>query len=192
MHRAKFMPRNGTGTIVIAPTRELALQVCPLLCGLYTCIIYHCMCFAVFSVVLYVMLLYLCVVCTLQRYCMYTSAKGMARNSRGSMERGRLKVLLQLRQACMLREAAPYFARRHVIRSCEPTVSCSCCPSAMCHFVHIKSCRSTLLRVTFMKGHSQRPTSARELGLCRHTFNTPASTILSLLLVTVTFCRSTV
>jgi ATP-dependent RNA helicase DDX18/HAS1 len=28
MHRAKFMPRNGTGTIVIAPTRELALQVC--------------------------------------------------------------------------------------------------------------------------------------------------------------------
>lgn len=28
MHRAKFMPRNGTGTIVIAPTRELSLQVC--------------------------------------------------------------------------------------------------------------------------------------------------------------------
>uniref|UniRef100_A0A383VPH8 ATP-dependent RNA helicase n=1 Tax=Tetradesmus obliquus TaxID=3088 RepID=A0A383VPH8_TETOB len=27
MHRAKFMPRNGTGTIVIAPTRELALQI---------------------------------------------------------------------------------------------------------------------------------------------------------------------
>jgi ATP-dependent RNA helicase DDX18/HAS1 len=27
MHRAKFMPRNGTGAIVIAPTRELALQV---------------------------------------------------------------------------------------------------------------------------------------------------------------------
>jgi ATP-dependent RNA helicase DDX18/HAS1 len=28
MHRAKFMPRNGTAAIVIAPTRELALQVC--------------------------------------------------------------------------------------------------------------------------------------------------------------------
>lgn len=28
LHRAKFMPRNGTGAIVIAPTRELALQVC--------------------------------------------------------------------------------------------------------------------------------------------------------------------
>lgn len=27
LHRAKFMPRNGTGAIVIAPTRELALQV---------------------------------------------------------------------------------------------------------------------------------------------------------------------
>ncbi|KAF8064587.1 has1 [Scenedesmus sp. PABB004] len=27
LHRAKFMPRNGTGAIVIAPTRELALQI---------------------------------------------------------------------------------------------------------------------------------------------------------------------
>ncbi len=27
LHRAKFMPRNGTGTIVISPTRELALQI---------------------------------------------------------------------------------------------------------------------------------------------------------------------
>lgn len=27
MYRAKFMPRNGTGAIVIAPTRELALQI---------------------------------------------------------------------------------------------------------------------------------------------------------------------
>jgi ATP-dependent RNA helicase DDX18/HAS1 len=27
MHRAKFMPRNGTGTVVISPTRELALQI---------------------------------------------------------------------------------------------------------------------------------------------------------------------
>jgi hypothetical protein len=28
MYRARFMPRNGTGAIVISPTRELALQVC--------------------------------------------------------------------------------------------------------------------------------------------------------------------
>lgn len=28
LHRAKFMPRNGTGAIIIGPTRELALQVC--------------------------------------------------------------------------------------------------------------------------------------------------------------------
>jgi ATP-dependent RNA helicase DDX18/HAS1 len=28
MHQAKFMPRNGTGAIIIGPTRELALQVC--------------------------------------------------------------------------------------------------------------------------------------------------------------------
>jgi len=28
MHRVKFMPRNGTGAIIIGPTRELALQVC--------------------------------------------------------------------------------------------------------------------------------------------------------------------
>ena len=27
MYRAKFMPRNGTGAIVISPTRELALQI---------------------------------------------------------------------------------------------------------------------------------------------------------------------
>ena len=27
MYRAKFMPRNGTGAIVISPTRELAMQV---------------------------------------------------------------------------------------------------------------------------------------------------------------------
>lgn len=27
LHRAKFMPRNGTGVIVISPTRELALQI---------------------------------------------------------------------------------------------------------------------------------------------------------------------
>lgn len=27
LHRAKFMPRNGTGAIIIGPTRELALQV---------------------------------------------------------------------------------------------------------------------------------------------------------------------
>ena len=27
LYRAKFMPRNGTGAIVISPTRELALQV---------------------------------------------------------------------------------------------------------------------------------------------------------------------
>jgi ATP-dependent RNA helicase DDX18/HAS1 len=27
MHRAKFMPRNGTGTLVISPTRELAMQI---------------------------------------------------------------------------------------------------------------------------------------------------------------------
>jgi len=27
LHRAKFMPRNGTGVVVIAPTRELALQI---------------------------------------------------------------------------------------------------------------------------------------------------------------------
>ncbi|KAI8469356.1 MAG: DEAD-domain-containing protein [Monoraphidium minutum] len=27
LHRAKFMPRNGTGAVVIAPTRELALQI---------------------------------------------------------------------------------------------------------------------------------------------------------------------
>lgn len=27
LHRARFMPRNGTGALVIAPTRELALQV---------------------------------------------------------------------------------------------------------------------------------------------------------------------
>lgn len=27
MYRAKFMPRNGTGAVVIAPVRELALQV---------------------------------------------------------------------------------------------------------------------------------------------------------------------
>ena len=27
MHKARFMPRNGTGAIVIAPTRELAMQI---------------------------------------------------------------------------------------------------------------------------------------------------------------------
>ncbi len=27
LHRAKFMPRNGTGAIVISPTRELAMQI---------------------------------------------------------------------------------------------------------------------------------------------------------------------
>lgn len=27
MHHAKFMPRNGTGAIVISPTRELAMQI---------------------------------------------------------------------------------------------------------------------------------------------------------------------
>ena len=27
MYRAKFMPRNGTGAIVISPTRELAMQI---------------------------------------------------------------------------------------------------------------------------------------------------------------------
>ena len=27
MHRARFMPRNGTGTLVISPTRELAMQI---------------------------------------------------------------------------------------------------------------------------------------------------------------------
>ena len=27
LYRAKFMPRNGTGAIVISPTRELALQI---------------------------------------------------------------------------------------------------------------------------------------------------------------------
>ncbi len=27
MYRAKFMPRNGTGAVVIAPTRELAMQI---------------------------------------------------------------------------------------------------------------------------------------------------------------------
>lgn len=27
MYRAKFMPRNGTGAVVISPTRELAIQI---------------------------------------------------------------------------------------------------------------------------------------------------------------------
>jgi len=27
LYRAKFMPRNGTGAIIISPTRELALQI---------------------------------------------------------------------------------------------------------------------------------------------------------------------
>lgn len=27
LYRAKFMPRNGTGAVVILPTRELALQI---------------------------------------------------------------------------------------------------------------------------------------------------------------------
>jgi ATP-dependent RNA helicase DDX18/HAS1 len=27
LYRTRFMPRNGTGTIVISPTRELALQI---------------------------------------------------------------------------------------------------------------------------------------------------------------------
>lgn len=27
LHKAKFMPRNGTGVVIIAPTRELALQI---------------------------------------------------------------------------------------------------------------------------------------------------------------------
>ena len=27
MHKARFMPRNGTGAIVIAPVRELAMQI---------------------------------------------------------------------------------------------------------------------------------------------------------------------
>jgi ATP-dependent RNA helicase DDX18/HAS1 len=27
LYRAKFMPRNGTGAIVILPTRELSLQI---------------------------------------------------------------------------------------------------------------------------------------------------------------------
>ena len=27
MYHAKFMPRNGTGSIVISPTRELAMQI---------------------------------------------------------------------------------------------------------------------------------------------------------------------
>lgn len=30
LHRARFVPRNGTGALVISPTRELALQVCVL------------------------------------------------------------------------------------------------------------------------------------------------------------------
>lgn len=40
LYRAKFMPRNGTGAIVISPTRELAMQVgwgaccgCPACCA---------------------------------------------------------------------------------------------------------------------------------------------------------------
>ena len=27
MHKARFVPRNGTGTVVISPTRELAMQI---------------------------------------------------------------------------------------------------------------------------------------------------------------------
>jgi ATP-dependent RNA helicase DDX18/HAS1 len=27
LHKASFMPRNGTGVIVVCPTRELAIQV---------------------------------------------------------------------------------------------------------------------------------------------------------------------
>lgn len=27
LHHAKFMPRNGTGAIIISPTRELAMQI---------------------------------------------------------------------------------------------------------------------------------------------------------------------
>jgi ATP-dependent RNA helicase DDX18/HAS1 len=27
LHKASFMPRNGTGVIVVCPTRELAMQV---------------------------------------------------------------------------------------------------------------------------------------------------------------------
>lgn len=27
LHKAKFLPRNGTGVVIIAPTRELALQI---------------------------------------------------------------------------------------------------------------------------------------------------------------------
>ena len=27
MYHAKFMPRNGTGAIIISPTRELAMQI---------------------------------------------------------------------------------------------------------------------------------------------------------------------
>ena len=27
LHRARFMPRNGTGALVISPTRELAMQI---------------------------------------------------------------------------------------------------------------------------------------------------------------------
>ncbi len=27
LHRAKFMPRNGTGAVIISPVRELAMQI---------------------------------------------------------------------------------------------------------------------------------------------------------------------
>ncbi len=27
LHKAKFMPRNGTGALIISPTRELAMQI---------------------------------------------------------------------------------------------------------------------------------------------------------------------
>lgn len=27
LHRARFLPRNGTGALVISPTRELAMQI---------------------------------------------------------------------------------------------------------------------------------------------------------------------
>jgi ATP-dependent RNA helicase DDX18/HAS1 len=28
LHRSHFLPRNGTGVVVVCPTRELAIQVC--------------------------------------------------------------------------------------------------------------------------------------------------------------------
>lgn len=33
LYHAKFMPRNGTGVVIISPTRELAMQVCSFISG---------------------------------------------------------------------------------------------------------------------------------------------------------------